>query len=236
MPGYSIGYLWVIKTGGVDPATGRRIFINAAGNQVLYQFYAPAGQFNYSNPDGTKYVSPTGGTAITQAADAVLYANTDPKQYGGWSNTFTYGHLSLDVLLTYQMGFYIYYGTNAGLHDQRFWNNAVDVLNHWSKPGDVTSIPKPVYLDNVSNGSAMPMDINVFKGDFVKVKNVTLSYDIPRNLVSRAKLSSARLYISGQNLHIFTKYPGPDPEVSSNGNGNNSQEYDRECTHLYPWN
>lgn len=227
LPEYSLGYLFVVRSNGVDAATGKRIFINSQGKEVLYQFFAPAGEFNWTNRDGTKYVSPTGGTAITQAADGVLYANTDPKQYGGWNNTFRYGNFELSALLTYQMGFNIYYGSNAGLHDQRFWNNAVDVLNHWSKPGDVTNIPKPLYLDNVSNGSAIAMDINVFKGDFVKLKNVSLAYDLPKNFIGKAHISSARFYISGQNLAIKTKYPGPDPEVSSNGNGNNSQGVDR---------
>jgi TonB-linked SusC/RagA family outer membrane protein len=225
--GYSAGYLWVIRTAGVDPATGRRIFINSQGKQVLYQFYAPAGQFNYSNPDGTKYVSPTGGTSINQAADAVMYANAVPKYYGGWDNTFRYKGFDVDVLLTYQGGFYVYYGTNAGLHDQRFWNNANDILNAWSKTGDNASWPKPVYGDNVSNGSAMPLDINVFKGDFIKLKNLSIGYTLPKSLLGRAKISNARFYVSGQNLAVMTKYPGPDPEVSSNGNATQGQGIDR---------
>jgi hypothetical protein len=125
------------------------------------------------------------------------------------------------------LGFYVYYGTNAGLHDQRFWNNAIDVLHAWSKPGDITSVPKPVYLDNISNGSGLPMSYNMFKGDFVKVKNVSLAYNLPSKILSKVKLSTARVYISGQNLHIFTNYPGPDPEVSSNGNGTTNQGIDR---------
>lgn len=224
---YSLGELFVVRTGGVDPATGRRIFINSQGNQVLYQYYVPTGQNMWSNPDGTKYVSPTGGTAITQAADGVMYANVLPKQYGGWDNTFRFGDFDLNVLMTYQLGFYVYYGSNAGLHDQRFWNNSVDVLNRWQKAGDVTNIPKAVYLDNTSNGSAIPLDINVFKGDFVKLRNLSLGYNLPKLFLSKLSLSNARIYVSGQNLAIITKYPGPDPEVSSNGTGTINQGVDR---------
>jgi TonB-dependent starch-binding outer membrane protein SusC len=225
--GYPLGYLFVVRSAGVDPATGRRIFINSAGNKVLYQFVAPAGQFNYSNPDGTRYVGPGGATSISQGADGVYYQNTIPKIYGGFDNTFRYKGFDLNILLTYQADFYVYYGTNAGLHDQRFWNNHVDVLTAWKKPGDVTSIPKPVYLDNVSNGSAIPMDINVFKGDFVKLRNVTLSYNLPKNILDKVKLNNLRFYVSGQNLAIWSKYPGPDPEVSSNGNSTTGQGVDR---------
>jgi TonB-linked SusC/RagA family outer membrane protein len=225
--GYSLGTLWLVRNGGVDPQTGRRILLNQKGDPVLYQFYVPAGQFQWSNPDGTQYKENNVAVGVTQAKDGVMYGNTIPKVYGGWDNTFRFKDFDLNVLLTYQLGFYVYYGTHAGLHDQRFWNNAVDVLDAWKKPGDITTVPRPVYLDNVSNGSALPMSYNAFKGDFVKVKNVTLSYNLPARIAGKARMSSARIFVSGQNLAIITDYPGPDPEVSSNGNGNTNQGIDR---------
>ncbi|MGZ3853301.1 MAG: SusC/RagA family TonB-linked outer membrane protein, partial [Flavisolibacter sp.] len=229
--GYSVGYLWLVRNGGVDPATGRRILLNKAGQPVLYSFYQNTGTgvYNWINPDGSRY-SEAGqpvGVGVTQAKDGVMYGNTVPKMIGGWDNNFRYGNFDVDVLLTYQFGFYVYYGSNAGLHDQRFWNNDRDVLQAWKKPGDVTTVPKPMYGDNVSNGSALPMSYNAFKGDFVKVKNVTIGYSIPTNITRKASISSLIFYVSGQNLAIMTKYPGPDPEVSSNGNGNTSQGIDR---------
>jgi TonB-dependent starch-binding outer membrane protein SusC len=231
MPGYSLGYLWVVRTDGVDPATGKRIFLDGQGNRVYYQYYAPNNQYNYSTtPDGTtQYVSATGATAISSAADAVMYANSVPKFYGGWDNSFRIGNFDLNVLLTYQLGFHVYYGTNSGLHDQRWWNNSSDVLTDaWTTQGDENKIyARPVYGDNVSNGSSMPLDINVFKGDFLKLKNVTLGYTFPSSMLQRAGISSLRLYVSGQNLAIITSYPGPDPEVSSNGLNNNAQGVDR---------
>lgn len=243
--GYPLGTLWVVRTGGVDPTTGKRIFINSAGQNVYYQFYAPLysganggnptlRQPNYSttpNADNpaSRYVNSAGGTSITQAADAVMYANVLPKVYGGWDNTFRYGPLDLNVLMTYQTGFYVYYGTNAGLHDQRFWNNDRDVLTDaWQKEGDTgKKYPKPVFNDNVSNGSAIPMDINVFKGDFIKLRTVSLGYNLPASLAQRVSLSNVRVYVSGQNLAVMTAYPGPDPEVSSNGNSTSGQGVDR---------
>jgi TonB-linked SusC/RagA family outer membrane protein len=232
VPGYSVGYLWVVRTAGIDPATGKRIFINSAGNKVYYQFgtVLPAGQYNYMNADGTKYDNPKSliNEVINQADDAVLYVNTQPKIIGGWDNTFRIKEFDINLLFTYQLGFYIYYGSNAGLHDQRFWNNSTDLLNnYWTKPGDVVDWPKPMYNDNVSNGSAMPMDINVYKGDFIKLRTVQLGYTFPKKLIDKAKISSARIYVSGQNLAIITKYPGPDPEVSANGNSATSASVDR---------
>lgn len=227
--GYSLGYLWLVKNAGVDPATGSRMLYNKAGQPVLYRFApnAALGQFQWSNPDGTRYTENGVPATVTQAKDGVMFGNVVPKVYGGWDNTFRYKNFDLNVLLTYQLGFWVYYGSWAGLHDQRFWNNHVDVLQAWSKPGDIATVPRPVYGDNVSNGSALPMSYSAFKGDFVKVKNVTLAYNIPAKLANKAKIASARIYVAGQNLAIITDYPGPDPEVSSNGNGNTNQGIDR---------
>lgn len=234
MPGYSLGYLWVIRTGGVDPGTGKRVFLNSNGTPVYYSFLANGSgtpkTYNYSTtPDGTtKYVNGS-VTSITQAADAVMYANTQPKQLGGWYNSFRFKNFELDAQLTYQAGFYIYYGSNAGLHDQRWWNNANDVLTDaWTAKGDAGKIyARPVYSDNVSNGSSMPLDINVFKGDFIKLSNLSLSYTFPTSIISRTKLNNVRMYVAGKNLAVITKYPGPDPEVSSNGNTTTGQGVDR---------
>ena len=231
MVGYPLSYLFLVRTNGVDATTGKRIFVNSAGQNVYYQFYAPAGTFNYSTQaDGTvKYVNAAGGTAITQAADGLMYANTQPKQYGGWDNTFHYKNFDLNILTTYQLGFYVYYGSNAGLHDQRWWNNGKDVLTDaWKTPGDVNKIyAKPVFNDNVSNGSAMPLTMNIFKGDFIKLKTVSIGYTLPATLINRAKINSFRFYVAGQNLGVHTKYPGPDPEVSSNGNSTTGAGVDR---------
>ncbi len=220
VPGSPIGMLFVTRTNGVDPATGRRIFLDKNGREVFFQHVAPSGQFRFSYADGT--VAPT-----VSSADAVVYKNTNPKYVGGFDNTIRFKDFELNALFTYQLGFHIYFGTNAGLRDQRFWNNSTDILRKWKKPGDVTDIPKAVFGDNISNGSAFPLDINVFKGDFIKLRTLSLGYNIPRNLLEKARISTARFYISGNNLAIITKYPGPDPEVSSNGNGTTNQGVDR---------
>lgn len=220
LPGYSIAQLFITRTAGVDPATGRRIFINAAGQKVFYQRVVPAGQFDWSFADGTR-------APAVSSADAIPYANTQPKFFGGFENTIRFRNFEVSALMVYQYGSYLYFGTNAGLKDQRFWNNSVDVLNAWGKPGDQATIARPVFGDNVSNGSLFALDINVFKADFVKLRNLTVAYNFPKQILDRAKLSSARIYITGNNLLILTKYPGPDPEVSSNGNTSLSFGVDR---------
>ncbi len=228
--GYSIGNLWMIRSAGVDPANGRRIWINGQGKQVEY---APIGTPSaptqkWYNMDGTPYLTAAGlPNTINQAADAVNYANTAPKEYGGFSNTFSYKGFDLNILCTYQLGFSVYYGTQATLTDQRFWNNSTIILDHWTTPGQVAKYPQVYYGDNVSNGTGLPSDFNVYKGDFLKVKTVNLGYTIPKNITSKVNISNLRLFVSAQNLFIITKYPGPDPEVSNGGTGTTTQGIDR---------
>lgn len=221
LPGRSIGYLYVLPTNGVDPNNGRRIFINAAGKEVEFDRSLPAGKQYVYRADGTQ------APDINPSVDQVPYANAVPKYYGGFDNTFRYMGFDLDVLLTFQGGNYIYNGTQASIRDQRFWNNSVDVLNRWTTKGQVTDIPKLVFGDNVSNGSANPISDNIQKGDFIKLRNISLGYTIKPAIMQRIGISTARIYVSAQNLAVITKYKGPDPEVSSNGNGSLAQGVDR---------
>ena len=216
-PGYPLGMIFVTRTAGVDPATGRRIFVNAAGRWVYFDFAASS---RYRYADGS--IAPAVGLQ-----DAQIYEQTSPKFFGGFDNTFRYKGFELNMLFTYQGGFYVYYGSYAGLRDQRFWNNTTDVLRRWQKAGDVTDMPKPIFGDNISNGSSFPLDVNVFKGDFIKLRSAMLSYNLPRSVLDKAKLSSIRVYLMGTNLAIITDYPGPDPETSTNGNGTTNQGVDR---------
>jgi TonB-linked SusC/RagA family outer membrane protein len=216
--GYSIGTIYVLPTAGVDPATGRRIFVNAAGQQLGYDY-----------KDKKYYDLKTGaaGTAIDPVKDKRPMYNAVPKFYGGFSNDFHYANFDLGVLISYEGGFYVYNGTQASIRDNRFWNSSTDMLRRWTTVGQKTDIPKIWYGDNISNGSANPISENVQKGDFVKLRNVSLGYTLPAKLVQKAGISNARAYVSGQNLLIITKYKGADPEVSTNGNDAQGQGIDR---------
>ncbi|MFC4212629.1 SusC/RagA family TonB-linked outer membrane protein [Pedobacter lithocola] len=217
--GTSLGMIYVVTTAGVDPATGRRIFVSANGRKMLYDHSSPvASRWRYE--DGT--IAP--GISST---DQQIYGNSQPKFYGGFINSFKYKNIDLGMTITYQAGFYIYNGTQASIMDQRFWNNSVDILNRWTTPGQITSVPRVVAGDNMSNGSAVPLDINVYKGDFVKLREISLGYTLPNSLLAKLKITSARIYLSGQNLLILTKYNGTDPEVSSNGGANGAQGIER---------
>ena len=219
--GQPIGNLFAVETRGVDPTTGRRIFVNAAGKEVTYAHEnSAATRWQYKDGSG---VAP----AITLAGDGKLSGSPLPKYFGGLDNNFTFLNFDAAINLTYAFGFKLYCGSKAGLRDQRFWNNSVEVYKTaWSKSGDKTNIPKPVWGDNVSNGSAIPITENIEKGDYLKARNISLGYTF-KGLPAVTRIEKIRLYAQVFNAYVFTKYSGSDPEVSTNGGDNLTPGVDR---------
>lgn len=220
--GESIGSLYVVETTPeVNPANGLRVFLDAQGRQVQYAHVGPS-RWSYVDGGGT-------APAISRVLDGRVYGPTLPKWFGAWDNTWRFGGVDFNVQLQYAGGNYIYNGTQAGLRDMRFWNNHTDVLNRWQQEGDRTNIPRVVWLDNVSNGSALTISENVEKGDFLRVRNITLGYNIPtgNDIFRKTAINSCRVYVSANNAFLFTGYSGTDPEVSTNGNNNDAPGVDR---------
>ena len=219
--GEPIGNILAVETRGVDAETGRRIFVNAAGAEVLYYHENASGaRWQYRDGSGA---APT----ITTAADGKIAGSPLPKYFGGLGNTFTYKNFDANVNLTYALDFYLYCGSKAGLRDQRWWNNSLEVYETaWKNPGDVTNIPKPVMNDNVSNGSSFPITENVERGDYMKVRDISIGYTI-KKLPAITNIEKIRVYAQVFNAFVFSNYSGSDPEVSTNGNSNLTPGVDR---------
>jgi TonB-linked SusC/RagA family outer membrane protein len=223
--GRSIGSILAVPTAGVNPANGQRILVRADGSQVQYNHQGTSG----TGSTGWTLVSDgrTNVPAPTQLADGQYYGPVLPTFYGGLDNTFRFKGLDLGVFIQYSGGNYIYNGTKAGLHDQRFWNNEVDIKERWTTDNPNAKWPRLVYGDNVSNGSSIVMSQNVEKGDFIRLRNVSLGYTFPSKFVNGLKLSNVRVYAQVQNAALITKYSGIDPEISVNGGSNLAPGVDR---------
>ncbi|SHG79459.1 SusC/RagA family TonB-linked outer membrane protein [Pedobacter caeni] len=214
--GESIGSIYAVRTNGVNPANGRRIFVNSAGREVQYQHFG--GNMAWTYLDGTAAPSP--------ASDAQVIGGTLPKWYGGFNNTFTYGNFDLNLMFTFSGGNYIYNGSRAGLLDQR-WNNSTEILKAWNTNGQNTEIPRTVYGDNVSNGSSFAISANAEKGDFLRLQTATIGYKLPATLFNKIGINSLRVYASVNNAFLITNYSGVDPEISTNGNSTLSSGVER---------
>jgi hypothetical protein len=210
----------VVQTAGVNPQNGRRIFVEKASQKQVQYDHSAASKWTYVT-DGS--IAP----AITLAKDGILMGPTLPTYFGAWENTFSAHGFDLTIQMQYSGGNYIYNGSKAGLRDQRVWNNSTDVLNRWRAVGDVTDVPKVIWADNISNGSGIQISENVEKGDFVRIRNITLGYTVPKAWIEKTKFETARFYLNMNNYFLFTKYSGTDPEVSTNGNSNLTPGIDR---------
>ncbi|MCU0353502.1 MAG: TonB-dependent receptor, partial [Cytophagales bacterium] len=216
--GEPIGSLFAVRWAGVNPENGRVMFVNRDGRRVQYNHAAPAAS-RWTFVDTTGVV-----VAPSPAGDRVMAGNTLPTWFGGLGNTFRYKGFDLNIFLQFSGGNRIYNGTRAGLLDQRMWNNRTEVLTRWTTPGQVTDVPRLVYSDNVSNGSAFATTRNIERGDFLRVRNITLSYNFAQlPFLKNNGISTVRVYAQVQNAFLFTRYTGADPEVSANGQANGFQ-------------
>ncbi|HMJ71011.1 MAG TPA: TonB-dependent receptor [Cyclobacteriaceae bacterium] len=217
--GRSIGTFLAVPTIGINEANGRRMFEKADGSIVQYDHQGQGS--GWTNLDGTA------ATAPSQIADGQFYGPALPTYFGGFDNTFTYKSIDFGVFFQYSGGNYIYNGTKAGLRDQRFWNNHLDILDRWTPENPQGKLPRVVYGDNVSNGSALVISENIEKGDFVRLRNVSLGYTFPKSILEKVSLTNLRVYGSIQNGFVITKYSGIDPENQANGNSPTGAGVDR---------
>jgi TonB-linked SusC/RagA family outer membrane protein len=153
-------------------------------------------------------------------ADRTFIGNPNPDFSASLNNTFTYGNFNLSVYLQGVYGNDIFNANRLYTEAMSITTNqSTAVLERWTAPGTSNSMPRAVYGDPNNNNRASSRYIE--DGSYIRVKNVTLSYNIPNNLFGKKVFDNARIYVSGQNLFTFTKYTGFDPEVSTNGIDNN---------------
>ena len=205
VPGKSIGRLYLYPTAGVDPKSGRRVFITPEGDRTLLMF--EKGGWFYE--DGTEYAG---------EFEPIDCGNTLPTWYGGWTNNFKYKGFDLSLFFQFSGGNKIYNGTKASVSDMRYWNNSKDVYNkYWTPERTHAEYPMPIYGDNYSNGSALPISDLVERGDYLRLKNVSLGYTFnTKNWSKAVGISALRLYVQAQNLFVITGYSGMDPETLTN--------------------
>ncbi len=148
--------------------------------------------------------------------DKQVIGDAQPIFAGGFSNDFSYKNFSLNLFLQFCYGNDIY----SHLNNMRNWvfaynNVSTDALNRWRQQGDVTDYPAPVRNDPKRNEYLRVSDRWIEDGSYMRLKNVTFSYTIPKAITSRAGISRLRAYVTGENLLTFTHYTGYDPEVNS---------------------
>ncbi|MBO6170510.1 MAG: TonB-dependent receptor [Bacteroidales bacterium] len=150
--------------------------------------------------------------AVINDSDKTWIGDANPSFIFGWTNNLAYKGLSLNLLFTGSVGNKIFNVSKIDMIGMRNGANQLhDAVRRWRIPGQITDIPKAGEPDNVKAS-----DMWVEDGSYLKLKNITLSYDITGKWLRKANIARIQPYVTLANFVTFTKYSGYDPEVSQN--------------------
>lgn len=157
--------------------------------------------------------------------DRFIVGNAWPDFFGGLTNTFKYKNIDAMIFFQYSYG-------NDQLNWNRFFqehggtrntNFLASQLDRWQQPGDITMVPR---MTNANYAANLRPSRFVEDGSYLRLKNVSIGYTLPSAWINRLGMSSARIYVSGQNLLTFTNYSGMDPEVNATASTATTQGVD----------
>ena len=186
---------------GADPANGDALYYK-----------------NTIKADGTRDRTTTNDYNLAQD---VVIGNPNPDFIYGVRNTVSFQGINLEVLVQGIQGNDIFNSSGQYMSasgSNGFDNQTLDQLDAWKAPGDITMVPEArMFFPNGTD----PSSRYISDGSYLRVKALTLGYDIPKSLITKAGLERARVYIRGQNLFTSTKYDGWDPEVNADFQASN---------------
>lgn len=193
--GSPIGSFFTAEWAGVNPATGRGMWYDINGNLTY---------------------NPT-------ANDRKIIGNIYPTQFGGWTNSFSYKGFSLEAFLQYEYGRVRQDGQYTQM--MRMAGATVNTLTYgyetrWQKPGDI--VPTPRSFNGLADYNSAGWGSGsryLFKTDYIRLKQITLSYDVPVNFLKKYNVEGARIYVQGINLWTYSEWPSYDPEFTGDNFG-----------------
>lgn len=160
------------------------------------------------------------GDGQIDSKDKVYLGNYYPKWNGGFSNKFSYRGFTFSFRFDYTLGHKIYN------YAARFMNSNLQgdgnltknmAKNSWKEQGDIASMP--CYIWNSAYNLPERASVYVEKGDFLCLREMTLSYEFPRRMLRKIGLAGIRLHVTGNNLYYFTDYTGLNPEEGGQDGG-----------------
>lgn len=214
--GQALGSYYGYQTDGVYATSADLISVKGTKivngknekNQNVYEpFQAGDVKFVDQNKDG-----------VINEADKVFLGDPNSDYYGSFKGNISYKGFALSALVDYQIGRDIVNGLRYELESQSGYSNQTIAVNRrWRQAGDVTDMPRLSYGD--PSGNNRFSDRWIEDGSFVRLRNITLSYDLPTSLTKKAYLKTVTFFVTGENLLTWTKYTGLDPEFNSLNDG-----------------
>lgn len=215
---------WKTENEIVKLAKGADVFASKVDNlipsiHILREGY-PISMFYGYIKDGydengiTKYKD-LNGDEVVDDTDRDFIGNPHPDFQFGWNNQFSWKGFDLSVFIEGSQGFDIFNAANEWVASSFYkgGNQIVEVYeDHWTPDNTDAKYPKIT-----ANQSFNQSDAWIEDGSYVKIRNITLGYNIPSKLIKWGR--NARIYMSMQNWFTFTNYSWYDPEVSSFDSG-----------------
>ncbi|MDT0608181.1 SusC/RagA family TonB-linked outer membrane protein [Croceitalea rosinachiae] len=193
--GEPINSFFLLEYAGVDPANGDALYV-----------------LNTENPDGSMNKNTTNDPT---AAERIVAGNPNPDVIAGLSSNFNYKSLDFSFTFQGQWGGQRY--NNAGRFQEAGLGNGLDNQDQyvfdrrWQNPGDITDVPQARLFENNGHSESTRY---MQDADFIRLRNITIGYSLPQQVLDRIGMSRVRIYTSGLNLLTFTDYRGYDPESS----------------------
>jgi TonB-dependent starch-binding outer membrane protein SusC len=154
------------------------------------------------------------GNGLLNSNDQEILGNAQPKFFGGLTNTFRYKNFDASIFLQYNYGNMIYNNTRAFSEGMNgVFGQTTGVLDRWTPENPSTTVPRAVHGD--PNNNRRVSDRWLEDGSFMRLKNMSIGYQLPASVARKISARSIRVYASGQNLITWTNYKGLDPEVST---------------------
>jgi TonB-linked SusC/RagA family outer membrane protein len=187
--GYSVNTFFLIRYAGVNPQTGDAEWLDRNGNI----------------------------TTAPTANDRVIVGDANPDFTGGITNSFRYKNFDLNIFANFS------YGNDIFVDGLRFtdninglFNKSTNLLDYWTTPGQNSYAPS--LTSTTRNTFNQRSTAQLRDGSFLRINNVTLGYNLPKDLIGKSKLfDSARIYFTATNLYTFkgSDLDGIDPETTS---------------------
>jgi hypothetical protein len=156
-------------------------------------------------------------------ASSIIYkvGDPEPKFIGGFNTNVGWEGISLSASFEFKTGNHVLLKENRYSNSDGYsWGNnqAYTNLDYWKEPGDIARNPKPI-ANNTTNSSTFHNPRWMMDGDYLRIKNITLSYTLPADWTRKAKIESLRIYGSAVNLWTFHGVDFWDPERGIDGMG-----------------
>gem|GEM_PF-2784595 len=189
--GEQLGAHFVVEYAGVNPSNGEPLYRDLDG-YITNEF---SGDF-----------AKTG------------FGSSEPLYTGGFGFSTEYKGFSLSSLFAFQAEVTRFNNTSFFLENFNFLgsglNQSTTILNYWQQPGDITDIPAPFVNGVATQRQFSSRDLE--DASFIRLRDVTLAYNVPSKFIEKTVLKNARIYARGVNLLTFTEFTGLDPEDNNN--------------------